>query len=189
MNAPGSVVRQILVCLAVTFAAACVAEDTDTEPVKRIFISRAVHEGSFGGLAAADAQCNLYASAAEIGGAWTAWLSDSATDAIDRIEDVGPWYLVDEVTRVFNNKDGMRSVPINPIALDEYGDVNEIWVWTGTELGGTRAENVCFDWPDAFVGAIPVGAAGYSGFISNGWTYEDRSADCRSTYGLYCIEQ
>src|SRR5262245_2730644 len=78
---------------------------------KRIFVTSTPYTGDLKtngagmtGLHGADNLCGLAATAAGLGGTWTAWLSSSTVDAIDRINDVGPWYLVDRCTLVFNNK-------------------------------------------------------------------------------------
>src|SRR5262245_46996381 len=61
---------------------------------KRVFVSEASHHGDLGGPAGADRLCGEAASAAGLGGEWTAWVSTAEVNAIQRVSE-GPWYLVD----------------------------------------------------------------------------------------------
>ena len=113
----------------------CIALYVDPEPpsgdVVSVFVTKERYQANLGGLAGADAICQAAAVAAELGGTdWTAWLSDSTGNAIDRIPD-GQYRLVDGITQVADDKadltDGFLKAAIN---------LNE---------DGQRATGVCVD--------------------------------------------
>ena len=76
----------------------------------------------------ADAKCQLAADSQLLGGTFKAWISTTSGNAIDRIADVGPWVLVDNATKVFNNKANLQTVPLSAIWLTE---ANTSPTWTG----------------------------------------------------------
>ncbi len=117
---------------------------------KRVFVTKGTFTADLKsagsaatGLAGADKLCSNAASAAGLGGSWKAWLSDSTTDAISRIADVGPWYRIDG-SSVFKNKDAFSSNPSVAINRTESGELlgsdppptsaslASIIVWTAT---------------------------------------------------------
>jgi hypothetical protein len=183
-------------------AVACSGQDDKTDAYvadvaiqhKRIFVTGAGYTGDLGGIAGGDARCANTAAAAGLGGTWKAWLSDSDTDAIDRISDIGPWHLLDgKVT--FNNKANLATSPIVPIDVNENGDRLSVKtaVMTGTEIGGrsfatggltcknwTSSDWTSYDHDDALLGN--------SGYNDSRWTHEGVNYCCYN-YSLYCIEQ
>ncbi|HUJ58578.1 MAG TPA: hypothetical protein VLX92_08800 [Kofleriaceae bacterium] len=143
------------------------AEHADAPPASfaRVFATHTVYMGAFGGLADGDQLCNSAAETAGLGGTWKAWLSDSTSNAIDRLADVGPWYLVDEATEVFAGKAALVESPLVAIDHDEYGHAiaqsnpfNVEGAWTGTLQDGTAGASDpsigqgadCADWKTAF---------------------------------------
>ena len=66
------------------------------------------------GLEVADADCT---SAGQMhgGGQWRAWLSSSSANAIDRLVDVGPWYRLDQQTKLFESRAAIAQGPLVPI--------------------------------------------------------------------------
>jgi hypothetical protein len=157
---------------------------------KRIFLTNAAYPSDFGGLSAADGICNATAVGAALGGTWKAWLSDASTNAIDRIADVGPWYLLSG-TLAFHNKTNLTTSPVVPIDVNENGArvtgaPGE--VWTGTELGGTKSSCDCAAWSST--DNVKCGATGAYGSNSAAWTNEAYSMCSAGAAGhLYCIEQ
>ena len=176
--------------------AACGAGDggVDARPVRRVFATAASYDGAeVGGLAGGDVKCNHAALAGDLGGTWVAWLSDSSNDAIDRIPDVGPWFLVNGYTLVFPGKAQLAANPMAHLAMDEYGDVLDQdgqgrYVWTGTAEGGTRSEH-CADWSDGTIDRS--GTVGDVRAIDRGWTAVDavEQESCGLWHHLYCFEQ
>jgi hypothetical protein len=163
------------------------------QPHRRMFVTSGTYLGEIGGLAggivAGDTACQSSATLAGLGGTWKAWLSDATTDAIGRLVDVGPWDMLDGTT-VFANLSGLAGVPLAPITLDEHGGpfgVNGfLYVWTGTQHGGTRGASHCKSWSTT---APEVGVAGIGGVQSPEWTDNGSAQPCEAQNHLYCFEQ
>jgi hypothetical protein len=114
---------------------------------KRVFVTSTSHQGNFGGLAAADAECNARAAAANLGGTWTAWLSDGSTNAIDRIVDQAYWKL--DGFKVFDDKAQITSTsrPTWGIDRNEFNvEVMAEQAWTGTNNAGASIVSNCMGW-------------------------------------------
>jgi hypothetical protein len=183
----------------------CAGDSACPEPqagaVKRVFVTSATFPGgALGGASGADERCYAAARAAELGGTWKAWMSTSSEDAIDRIEDVGPWYLVNSATKVFNNKANLTTVPLASITLDEQGKrhgpftQSGLYVaWTGTSSGGVKTGETCSDWMDSSFDGW--GTYGYpAGFVSQApsqqWGGDSQYGNpCDEQAGLICFEQ
>jgi hypothetical protein len=140
--------------------------------VRRIFVTSQVYTADLGGLSGADAKCQALADAAGLGGTFKAWLSDSKTDARDRVTHVGdPYTLADGVTVVapdwhylMNTPNGTmlehaidRTETMNPAPTN--GTINcgsGPSAWTATVADGTLLQGVdcsplnecltCNDW-------------------------------------------
>lgn len=178
---------------------------------KRVFVTSQHYDGNLGGSAGGDAKCNAVAQAAISAGllkgagtTWVAWLSDSTSNAIDRLVDVGPWYLVDEQTKVFNNKAHVALQPAqllgSGITMDERGNdaISQCAVsWTGTMPGGTVSAADCADWTS---NASNVnGTEGVPGATDDNWTDFSGSVYCGAIpdteacnytgHALICFEQ
>jgi hypothetical protein len=138
------------------------------------------------GLAAGDELCNRTAAAAGLGGTWIAWLSDSATNAIDRIQDVGPWYRLDGAL-VFANKAALAGNPRVETFVTEDCTVSDLAVWTGTLSNGTKASNTCDDWGSS--GSDVHGLCGFANTTTNQKWSEGTVPLCNTAYNLYCFEQ
>jgi hypothetical protein len=118
---------------------------------------------------------------------WRAWLSSSSVDAIDRIEDVGPWYLVDRTTLVFESAAQLATGPSAPVDMSERGEtLTGKAVWTGTAAEGIRASTTCADW-SSDRGNVE-GQVGRSNQTGATWTTSTVES-CGLYAGLYCIEQ
>ena len=156
----------------------------------RLFITSVTMPPSFGGLAQADALCNTAAQAANRGGAWKAWLSDSTTSAISRMADVGPWAQERPdggLTLTFNNRANFSTTPLAPIVLDEQGrTLTSASYWTGTAGGGIIG-STCNSWNNV---SGYSGTFGVSGSTSSTWTAGSSDAYCTgSIMSLLCLEQ
>lgn len=136
-----------------------VADAPQVKPgARRTFITKETFQGDLGGGSATgaergDAACTTAAKAAQLGGAWKAWLSTSTVDAIDRIAEVGPWYDL-AGTLIFADKSGLETSPSSALWLDEHGSgLPSDRIWTGTGFGGTYSPDLgpgskpCGDWP------------------------------------------
>jgi hypothetical protein len=162
---------------------------------KLFFVTHAAYPGDIldqatgsTGLAVADNLCTSSATAAGLHGTWRAWLSDRTTRAIDRIADVGPWYLLDG-SMVFANKANFMTAPMVKPIIDETGAViPDMYVWTGYGATGYGPGDYdCNDWG----GGATTGDVGNPS-VKAQWqliTTGSDQLDCGSTAHLYCIEQ
>jgi hypothetical protein len=152
---------------------------------KRIFVTATAYSGNLAGSAGADTICTAAAEAVSLGGRWTSWISTATSDAFSRVQEVGPWYLLNG-TMAFTNKANFRTMPLAPINVTESGTTPSGRVWTGTVSGGIHSEMDCqgFSTADASV----QGTVGSSPSTQN-WTDNASPASCQSTGSIYCIEQ
>ncbi len=172
----------------------------DTSPPtdhKRIFMTSTTYTGDLGGVEGADAKCALVADGANLGGTWKAWISSSTVNAIDRIDDVGPWYLVGGTNKVFNNKSNLGTTPLNLVSQDENGRKLEFayttacgggstflaLAWSGTDHGEWTGFPVCEDWTSSSTGSLSQGGA-----LSHEWEACVVSP-CSTKLHLICLEQ
>jgi hypothetical protein len=156
---------------------------------KKIFVTRATYQANFGGLKAADFRCQSSADAVPLGGTFVAWLSDSQTDAADRVTGNGPWIEVGSGRRLFADRAALRGYPQAPLSNDELGKpATDRW-WTGTLANGVRASDTCTDWSSMsqFVGGM-TGTRSGTGTPGKEWT-EDVAFACESMFALVCLEQ
>jgi hypothetical protein len=151
---------------------------------KRVFVTRALFPGSMGGLVGGDAQCESFAAAAGMAGTWKAWLSDSATDALERIADVGPWLDV-HGARVFRDKAQLMGFPDVNLNVDETGGAATGVYWTGTMLGGGKSPNNCADWTDGATAQATFGDTS----SADRWTDTGPLRLCSESLRLLCFEQ
>jgi hypothetical protein len=117
---------------------------------KRVFVTSTTYAGALGSVRAADAQCQSAATAAGLKGVFRAWLSDSTSNAYDRITDVGPWYTTGDAV-AFAAKSDLRGVPAAEL-LDEsagYPDPAAIGAWSGSNSDGVATSNDCDGWTNA----------------------------------------
>jgi hypothetical protein len=148
--------------------------------------------GGTSGPDGADRICANAATAANLGGnnGWKAWISATGQNAIDRLADVGPWYLVDKTTMVFANKAQLANLPSHVIHTNETGTVTSIGqniVWTGTRVGGTVDGAQCNDWTTDTSGSATIGSYESKDPM---WTRNPfGKRTCSSEFSIYCIEQ
>lgn len=194
------VLRPSLVLLGVVAAlvlAGCSSDDdilsTPVDPpvgpsVVRVFVTSGSTEGNLGGLAGADTFCTNTAMGAGLSGNWTAWMSDSGTDALSRIVDA-EYRLLNGVVVAEDLADLTDGTLDNGITVDESGMamMAGLAVWTGTNADGTRASNNCDDWSG---GAGDFGQFGFTGSTDSEWTNRVNNATCQAGVGawVYCFE-
>jgi len=165
-------------------------------PKKRIFVSSVdTYDGSWANPAAADGSCQALADTVPLGGGpWKALISftGGGQTVNARILDVGPWYLVDNTTKVFDRKIGAQpsidTWPLNPINMDENG-VSPIAddAWTGTTGSSlVAAAETCTNWTGA-----TTGRTGRTDNFTNVLWISDTNDSCGIAPGnrIYCIEQ
>lgn len=157
--------------------------------VKRVFVTSVTYSGNLGGVAGADAKCATAAEAQSLGGAWKAWISSGSVNAIDRINDVGPWYLVNGVQKVFNNKANLSTTPLVAIDEDETGG-QPTWMgidgmWTGTTTG-VASGNDCLGWTSEVNTSLGTTS---SPTTDQSWGGSPGPLDCDAPEALICFEQ
>ncbi len=153
-----------------------------------IFLSSATFDGNLGGLEGADAECqNLADAAGMVDRVWKAILSDSETDARDRLTISGP--IFDTRSQFIANgfRDLIDGGISNFVEFDENGDPwNDEPVWTGSRWNGDRYSTsgpVAYkqDWTSSTGAAMAGGTmqmdAGWLEWLS--WSGPAR---------LYCID-
>jgi hypothetical protein len=166
----------------------CIALYVDPPPpsgdVISVFVTKDEFDGNLGGLAGADALCQAAADEALLGGTWTAWLSDSTENAIDRIPD-GQYQLLDG-TQVANDKADLTDGKLKAaIILNEFALPTAGSVWTGTEANGTDTGSNCNDWTDN--SSESVGDWGFAANTNEFWTLYPPPDPCSQEYKLYCF--
>ena len=154
--------------------------------VKRVFVTSQTTAGNMGSLSGADAKCNQASNI--LGGTWIAWLSDSNSDAKDRVQG-GPWYLVDGTTLVADDVNALlNDGPNVPIDVDENGDTipsSVDRVWTGTDHLGKAQQDHCNDWS----ANSAEGTAGSATSATKPFWTIVRLVDCGLKSRIYCFEQ
>lgn len=153
--------------------------------LKRVFVTSSKYMGDLGGLEGADEKCRAAADAASLGGTWTAWLSTSAVDAIDRIVGDGPWGLVDRKTKVFNNRANLTTTSIHALDQDEWGRyVPLARAWAGTDHGRATAAT-CSNWTTSEFSPWDEGTT------VNGmdWNTSLNPAGCSQKNPIVCFER
>ena len=113
----------------------------------KVLVTSSAHTVNLGGLAGADASCQGLADAAGLDGTFTAWLSDSTTDARDRLPTNASWSLVGSGALVASDLADLTKGSINaPINEDETG--------SGTFGPDTKCGGSC---PFVLTGTLPDG--------------------------------
>jgi hypothetical protein len=151
-----------------------------------------------GGLAGADAICQLLAEDAGIGGTFKAWLSDSTTDARDRLTHATvPYERVDGIHVAANWTDLTDGRLAATIGKTEQNTGVGGFVWTSTDPSGVVDGSTCLSWSTA-AGNMD-GEVGTPQFANCFWTRLTPSGVCEATtptgstcdtlLRLYCIEQ
>ena len=183
--------------LSVLFGAA----SSNTKESVRMFVTSTTYNGNLGGIAGADAKCQARADAASLGGTWKAIISDSTTNAKNRmIKRTKPvfnlagqliWNPV--VPLMFSSDSGSATgAPpwgaavflANAPEITELGTSSTAYAWTGTVSTGLVYTALhCSNW------TTTSGNAGFgapSTAVST-WILQG-STSCAANYHLYCLE-
>jgi hypothetical protein len=161
------------------------------------FITSESHDGNYVGLSGADTYCQGLAADAFLPNAssFVAWLSDSSTDAIDRLTYDGPYKRVDGVPIATSKADLVDAATPQDNALiaglwkTELDVSNYFFAFTGTATNGQADAETCNNW----MSNLNTDHAEFgSGTSSLGtWTQDSPLASplpCSATsYYLYCF--
>lgn len=153
-----------------------------------VFVTSGTYDGALGGLTGGDAICNTLAGAAGLGGTFVAWLSDSTTDAKDRLTGAGPFVSVTGFL-IGNDVVDLTDGLVGAISRDENNQpVSVTGVWTGTHWDGTWYGLDCQAWTSNMNGGSVRGRSGNKGSSGTSWT-SFADGVCFSKRHLYCFEQ
>ena len=177
---------------------------------KRVFVTSQRYSadlrsagGRATGLESADAIFQTHADAVTLGGTFRAWLSTTATHAIDHITGAGPWYRMDGAL-AFANRATLGTAPAVPIMYDEMrGEPDPFYEsWTGTALGGhvappgARSSVTCLEWTSTVDSNLVGGLVGVYGDApgepeGDGAAWTDYAVGYCSPFQrhLYCFEE
>ncbi len=173
-------------------------------PVGTIFTSSTRQTANLGGIAGADGICQSLANNAGLSGIWKALISDSSTNAKDRIPDTTYKRIGGAV--IANNKADLFDSSIqNKINLDEssvlHDDIGQgSYVWTGSKPDGTvftggyeGVTNVtnCDNWTFEQHEYQNRGVAGYIRATDREWIDAHLSSNvsyCNNEQRLYCVK-
>jgi hypothetical protein len=163
-------------------------------PARRVFVTNApqTNGADFGGLAGADAFCNMAATTAQLGGTWMAFLADDAGAPASRFTLASvPYALLDGTVIASNGTELLSGSIENPIDLDECAQqITNAEVWTGLETpSDSPGEGAwCADFTSNDVNATysPVGLTSQTG---SGWVNVYVQFCNRTNVRLYCFEQ
>jgi len=166
----------------------------EPQPYKIIFASLWGGTPAFGGLAAADAMCSLFARTAGLPGTYKAWLSDSTTSAADRLTHAEVPYITPAGEVVAANWDDLTDGSLlNPIIDTEngewlgYGAAYTNTTISGEILYGDPAAS-CYDWTSTSENAIA--RYGYVRSVDSVWTsFQQTTCDNLTDLHLYCVQQ
>ncbi|MBX3185796.1 MAG: hypothetical protein KF819_02225 [Labilithrix sp.] len=163
--------------------AATEAEAGPAGPI--VFVSSTTTVANTGGLTGADARCAGLATAAGLGGAWVAWLSNgpSGPHAADRVTSAGPWYLRSGEMVALNKIELVSGTLRHAIDRDESGaQVAASRVWTGSGTNGRYLTNDCDKWTTGTNGRV-----GDSSATGAAWTTAGVDG-CGQQRRLYCFQ-
>ena len=162
-----------------------------------IFVtSQTMYTGKLNGLEGADNRCRNAALNAPLprGLQYTALISDSTTDAAERVHHARGWYRLVNGLPVAHGWDELMTGPLlNPVNVSEKSETNNTSVWTGTAPGGIAVPGAehCSDW--TLESAVITGHFGRSTDVDSNWLYwswdETNPTICYAPRALYCIEQ
>jgi hypothetical protein len=163
---------------------------TSCIPARRVFVSEATTTGNLGGVSGADTLCNSYATAAELGGTWRAFLGDSTTapETWTTPSSV-PYALIDGTIVASDWTHFLSGSLAHGIDLNECQlPISNAEVWTGLfDLTSTTGSG-CSDFTSG-ANSAPYASVGLTDNTDSGW-YDVYLQFCdRSNVRLYCIEQ
>ncbi|MBI4141977.1 DUF4215 domain-containing protein [Candidatus Woesearchaeota archaeon] len=162
------------------------------EPYYKVFTTLQKYPANFGGLSEFDNKCVISAQAIGFSSnaKWKAWISDSTTEAKERVYNSLDYSYrrVDGKIVANNWADLIDSSLDNPMNLTETGTILTPFdsSWTGTLANGTKDTSNCINWTTTS-GSI-YGRVGSVGSTQSPWT-GGAAGSCNLTHHIYCFEQ
>jgi hypothetical protein len=173
-----------------------VATKECSDGVCTVFITSETFRGDLGGLAGADAKCQVLAQAAGLGGTYKAWLSNGIASPSRRFTRASvPYVLVDGTKIALHWRDltdGALSHPINVTERKSRPDAYGTWSATQSDGSPLVKAHHCKGWTMGTRSDTPAsseqGGTGTAGKDDRAWS-ENRLEDCAQAFPLYCFEQ
>jgi hypothetical protein len=164
-------------------------------PARRVFVSSKTYDGKLGGHTGADGTCQALATAANLGGTWMAWISDSSSSPNRRFSKATVAYRLLDGRLVAASWTALASGNSlgSAIDLDETGaslagsSGDSSKTWTATATDGTTDTANCNDF--AANASSASGEVGDCTSVTNSWTVAIPAEGCSATHHLYCFEQ
>lgn len=161
--------------------------------VQLVFFTSGQWDGILGGIAGADSKCQ--AAGSSLGGTWKAIISDSSTNAKDRITITKPIYNLRAATAlgpqlVASNATDLWDGSIGvAIVYDQDGNTNTTQsIATATSATGLKAgSGYCTDWTDNSGGATKIVGQNDVDDVSGNGIHTPAATDCSVLSSLYCI--
>lgn len=144
-----------------------------------------------GGADSADDICKQVAGLAGLPNwqSYTAWLSDSTSDAIDRVHHGRGRYVRPDGVAIAANFTKLLIGPLQqPIDVTEYGEKTFGGTWTGTQADGrlVPGQSHCQDW--TVNGPAEFTTRGSLMGTDGRWTHMPNPEACGGSFHLYCFE-
>jgi hypothetical protein len=147
------------------------------------------------GIAAGDAICRAAAARAHLPSSdrFKAWLSDTTTNAVDRLTTDGPWMRMDGAPLAANRAALGSGLLTSTISIDENGrwagGLNDpFWAsntWTGSDDRGQSASMHCGDWR---VDSGAIGKSGNAIHATGKWSGDEILGCAVYWAAIYCFE-
>lgn len=149
-----------------------------------VFVTSGIWTGPMGGQLGTDQKCDVTAQFAGLPGPFVSIIS---TDIMPSNFKVLPGLQIkrcaDGALVATGVDDLFDGILINPINLDEHGNVQNVNVWTGSDVHGFPQPETCHNW-----GWIDdIGRQGDSSKINSKWI-DNNIAICDTGGHLYCIQ-
>ena len=143
--------------------------------------SIAYNGGGVGSLSNADALCQSQANTLGYAGSYKAILSDSSTNAKDRLTLTYPIVRASDGTTVVASANLWQGTLDNAISTTA-----GTYAWTGSSSAGLKTASLCSDWTDSTAGVSA--SVGLLNNTANSWALVATQA-CNVTNRLYCVQQ
>ncbi len=173
------------------------------EPRYLVFVTSEVYNGNLGGVAGADAKCQMGANAAGLGGTWRAWISDNLGNSPNSrlYHSTVPYRTVGTSANGGNKivadnwNDLIDGSLDNSINMTQYGGLldNNNLAWTGTDASGNHFNfgggfsSDCGNWLSSL--SSVYGSNGLVAGVNFNWTNHGGIAACTTPNHLYCFQQ
>jgi cysteine-rich repeat protein len=160
------------------------------------FVTSSLYTGNMGGIAGADAECNMRAQAAGLPGTYMAWLSDNQVTPASRFVQSSVPYLKTNGAKIADNwADLIDSTLDSPLDTTEQGtpspdggnscNASVRQVFTGTFSNGLVATNTCSNWTSE-AGQANIGQTTSATFR---WSNCGSTGSCAAASAIYCFQQ